>query len=288
MPLPNKEKYEQRKIDNLIQYLNLYHQKGQPIDYEILVDGFKAVRRTSDPDMFSMFENFVTADTRSIEVLLFTGSSNNNEKRIFYFGEVPREREKEEGLNGTDVRSLVDEEVKKKLQAKEYESLREENSNLKKHITDLESEVEELEKYNARLEATRSPLNSFLGDIGSNLVESFIKRNPKLMSSIPGGEALAGLLQQENGEAVDEVVTESTVSFKPKNANASSPSDEEHSPNALTEEEQAAILFVNQLKEKFTKEEFDQVLLILQTLADDKSKISLIVNHVNITSAKAA
>jgi hypothetical protein len=287
MPLPNKEKYEQRKIDNLIQYLNLYHQKGQPIDYEILVDGFKAVRRTSDPDMFSMFENFVTADTRSIEVLLFTGSSNNNEKRIFYFGEVPREREKEEGLNGMDVRSLVDDEVKKKLQAKEYESLREENSNLKKHITDLESEVEELEKYNARLEATRSPLNSFLGDIGSNLVESFIKRNPKLMSSIPGGEALAGLLQQDNAEVIDE--PESEVSFKPKGTNTSSLSGEEHSSTkCLAEEEQAAILFVNQLKEKFTKEEFDQVLLILQTLADDKSKINLIVNHVNITSAKAA
>jgi hypothetical protein len=286
MPLPNKEKYEQRKIDNLIQYLNLYHQKGQPIDYEILVDGFKAVRRTSDPDMFSMFENFVTADTRSIEVLLFTGSSNNNEKRIFYFGEVPREREKEEGLNGMDVRSLVDDEVKKKLQAKEYESLREENSNLKKHITDLESEVEELEKYNARLEATRSPLNSFLGDIGSNLVESFIKRNPKLMSSIPGGEALAGLLQQDNAEVIDE--PESEVSFKPKGTNASSSGEEHSSIKSLTEEEQAAILFVNQLKEKFTKEEFDQVLLILQTLADDKSKINLIVNHVNITSAKAA
>jgi hypothetical protein len=74
--------------------------KGQPIDYEILVDGFKAVRRTSDPDMFTMFENFVTADTRSIEILLFTGSSNNNEKRIFYFGE-----DQKEGLSGVDVKT---------------------------------------------------------------------------------------------------------------------------------------------------------------------------------------
>jgi hypothetical protein len=288
MPLPNKEKYEQRKIDNLIQYLNLYHQKGQPIDYEILVDGFKAVRRTSDPDMFSMFENFVTADTRSIEVLLFTGSSNNNEKRIFYFGEVPKEREKEEGLSGVDVRSMVDEEVKKKLQAREYESLREENSNLKKHIADLEGEVEELEKYNARLEATRSPLNSFLGDIGSNLVESFIKRNPKLMSSIPGGEALAGLLQQENTEAHGESVSESEVSFKPKGTSSSLSGEESSTAKTLTEEEQAAIGFVHQLKENFTREEFDQVLLILQTLANDKTKISLIINHVNIMSAKAS
>lgn len=271
MALPNKEKYEQKKIDNLQEYLRLYHQKGQPIDFEILIDGFKAVRRTSDPDMFSMFENFVNADTRSIEVLLFTGASNNNEKRIFYFGE-DQQKEKE-GLSGVDVKNMVDEEVQKKLLAKEHEDLKEENSNLKKHIADLESEVDELEKHNAKLELKQSPLNNFLGDIGSSLVESFIKRNPKLMSSIPGGETLAGLIQQDNGsETQNDSSQESEVSFKPKG----------NSGCSMGEEDQAAIQFVNQLKAQFTKDEFDNVLLILQTLADDKSKISLIINHVNI------
>jgi hypothetical protein len=267
MALPNKEKYEQKKIDNLLQYLRLYHEKGQPIDYEILVDGFKAVRRTSDPDMFTMFENFVTADTRSIEILLFTGSSNNNEKRIFYFGE-----EQKEGLSGVEVKNIVDEEVQRKLREKEYDALKDENKKLQQHIADLESEVDELEKQNARLEMKQSPLNSLLGDVGSSLVESFIKRNPKLMSAFPGGEALAGLLQSNNDETAEEQIPESEVSFKPKVPTTSS----------LSEEEQAAIQFVNQLKSQFSKEEFERVLHILQTLADDKSKIDLILNHVNI------
>jgi hypothetical protein len=267
MALPNKEKYEQKKIDNLLQYLRLYHEKGQPIDYEILVDGFKAVRRTSDPDMFTMFENFVTADTRSIEVLLFTGSSNNNEKRIFYFGEAQKE-----GLSGVDVKNIVDEEVQRKLREKEYEVLKDENRKLQQHIADLESEVDELEKQNARLEMKQSPLNSFLGDVGSSLVESFVKRNPKLMAAFPGGEALAGLLQSSNEEPDGDQTPESEVSFKPKASTTQS----------LNEEEQAAIQFVNQLKSQFSKEEFEQVLHILQTLADDKSKIDLILNHVNI------
>jgi hypothetical protein len=273
MALPNKEKYEQRKIDNLIQYLRLYHQKDQPIDYEILVDGFKAVRRTNDPDMFSMFENFVTADTQSIEVLLYQGTSNNNEKRIFYFGEIPKEKAKDEGLSGVEVQNIVNEQVKQKLQEKEYKDLQEENNNLKQHIADLESEVDELEKFNARLEAKQSPLNNFFGDIGSSLVESFIKRNPKLMSSIPGGEALAGLLEHNNAEDQNEASSEAEVSFKPK-TNAST--------SQVSEEDRAAIQFVNQLKAQFTKDEFENVLLILQALADDKSKISLIFNNVNI------
>jgi FtsZ-binding cell division protein ZapB len=275
MALPNKEKYEQAKIDKLVQYLRLYHQKGQPVDYEILVDGFKAVRRTSDPDMFSMFENFVTADTRSLEVLLFTGSSNNNEKRIFYFGE-----ESKEGLSGVEVKSMVDEEVGRKLRDKEFEALKEENYNLKRNIADLESEVDELEKHNARLEMKQSPLNNFLGDIGSNLVESFIKRNPKLMATIPGGETLAGLLQQDNAEDNGQPNPESEVSFKAKPDNSRS--------STLTEENVSAIQFVNQLKSQFSKEEFDKILLILQTLADDKSKIDLILNHLNTASAKAS
>jgi FtsZ-binding cell division protein ZapB len=273
MALPNKEKYEQRKIDNLIQYLRLYHQKDQPIDYEILVDGFKAVRRTNDPDMFSMFENFVTADTQSIEVLLYQGASNNNEKRIFYFGEIPKEKIKDEGLSGVEVQNSVNEQVKQKLLEKEYKDLQEENNNLKQHIADLESEVDELEKFNTRLEAKQSPLNNFFGDIGSSLVESFIKRNPKLMSSIPGGEALAGLLEHNNAEDQNEVSSEAEVSFKPK-TNAST--------SQVSEEDRVAIQFVNQLKAQFTKDEFENVLLILQTLADDKSKISLIFNNVNI------
>jgi len=270
MALPNKEKYEQKKIDNLLQYLRLYHDKDQPIDYEILVDGFKAVRRTSDPDMFTMFENFVTADTRSIEILLFTGSSNNNEKRIFYFGE-----EQKEGLSGVDVKNIVDEEVQRKLREKEYEVLKEENKKLQQHIADLESEVDELEKHNARLEMKQSPINSFLGDVGSSLVESFIKRNPKLMSAFPGGEALAGLLQSGDNENNEDPTLDTEVSFKPSTtpANAST---------SLSEEDQAAIQFVNQLKSQFSKDEFERVLLILQTLAEDKTKIDLIVNHVNI------
>ena len=93
------------------------------------------------------------------------------------------------------------------------------------------------------------------------------------MAAFPGGEALAGLLQANNEEPAEEQIPESEVSFKPK---ASS------SNVSLSEEDQAAIQFVNQLKSQFSKEEFERVLHILQTLADDKSKIDLIINHVNI------
>jgi hypothetical protein len=52
--------------------------------------------------------------------------------------------------------------------------------------------------------------------------------------------------------------------------------------NSLTEEERNAITFVNQLKTQFQRDEFDKVLLILQTLADHKGRIELILHYLDI------
>ena len=101
----------------------------------------EVVARCTDSRRFSRSRQEIRereVDTRSIEVLLFTGSSNNNEKRIFYFGEAQKE-----GLSGVDVKNIVDEEVQRKLREKEYEVLKDENKKLQQHIADLESEVDE-------------------------------------------------------------------------------------------------------------------------------------------------
>ena len=266
MALHSKERYEPRKIERLIDYLRLYQERGQAIDYEIIVDGFKVVRRTNDPDMFSLFEGYVDAETKSMEVLLYTGASNNNDKRIFYFGEAPKE-----GLNGLDIDSRIDEQVQRKLKEKEYDSLKQENDELRQDVRELEHDIEQLQREKAELEASQSPLKGILGELGSSFVESFIRRNPQIVRGIPGGEALAGLIESDNhkkvaGELPQE---EGQVNFQPK---VQSP--------AISEEDQAAITFVNQLKTQFSKDEFDDLLIILQSLADDKGQIDTVLKSV--------
>jgi hypothetical protein len=273
MALQIKEKYDARKVERLAQHLKLYHEKGQPIDYEIIVDGFKAVRRTNDPNMFSMYEDFVDADSKSMEILLYTGSSNNNDKTIYYFGEAP----KEGGLSGIEIDTRIDEQVRLKLKEKEYEDLKKENAELSAEIDELEKQVEQLEKERTALLQSESPLKGVFGEIGSSLVESFIKRNPGVIKSIPGGEALAGLIETDSKRREDQEDAQGTdaeVSFKPKTSDNAS----------LSENQQSAITFVDQLKTQFTKEEFESVLVILETLAADKTKIALILNHINIKS----
>jgi FtsZ-binding cell division protein ZapB len=265
MALISKQKYDSAQVQKLADLVRLYRDREQPFDYEIVVDGLKVVRRTSDPEMFFIFENFVTADTKNVEIIFYNGNSNVNEKRMFTF----IDDEPEKGLNGVEAEARIHEKLKKDM---EFDQLTRDNKDLKQKVEELKREVDYLEKTNEELVNSQSPLRGFLGEIGSSFVESFIRRNPSVIKSLPGGEALAGLIETDNKQRQqEEQISENEVTFKAKSESGS-----------WNEEEQNAITFVNQLKAQFQREEFDKVLLILQTLADDKSKIDLILNHVNI------
>jgi len=159
MKRQTEERYEQAKIEKLIQYLRLYSEKGQPVEYEILIDNFKAVRRTNDPENFLMFKNFMTEDTRVIQVLLFSGSSNNNEKRIFYLGKSPIK--KENTISSNDLKKTVKERQNINQQ---LVYLHEENAALRKQISELQSKNEVLEQ-------RQLWFNTLLKDISNRIVE---------------------------------------------------------------------------------------------------------------------
>lgn len=269
MALISKQKYDPAQVQKLADLVRLYRDREQPFDYEIVVDGLKVVRRTSDPDMFFIFENFVTADTKNVEIIFYNGNSNVNEKRMFTFVD----EEPEKGLSGVEIDARIQESREQLRKELEHERIQKENTELKGRVEELEKEVENLEKANEELINSQSPLKGFLGEIGSSFVESFIRRNPNVIKGLPGGEALAGLIETDNKrKEQEEQASDSEVSFKPKSEGG----------HTLSEDDRNAITFVNQLRAQFQREEFDKVMLILQTLADDKSKIDLILNHVNI------
>jgi ferredoxin-fold anticodon binding domain-containing protein len=82
-----KERFSEEKIEKLKKHLEFYHEKGQAIDFEIIIDGFKTVRRTVDPSDFDVYKTSIEEDTKEVTVRLFTGKSNNCDKIIFYLKE---------------------------------------------------------------------------------------------------------------------------------------------------------------------------------------------------------
>lgn len=260
MALLAKEKYDSAKVEKLLDLLLFNAEKGRPMDYEIIVDGFKTVRRTNDPNEFMDFSRFVDANTKVVELVFFTGTSNNNDRYIFTLTDTGSE-----SLGSIDIDTKVAEQVERREKAWKFAVLEKEHADLKGDYAALEKELESLEVENKALREHQSPLKGILGEIGSTFVESFIRRNPAIMKSIPGGEALSGIINGP-GHGHD-TSSEGSVSFQPKS-----------DTRDLTEDEQAAVSFVEQLKIQFSKDEFDRVVLVLQWLAEDKRRIETVIN----------
>jgi hypothetical protein len=269
MAIIAKEKFSQGKMDKLREYLKMYYDLGQPIEYEILVDGFKAVRRTGNPELFSLYENFVNSATKGIEVLFFTGTSNNNDKHIFNFGE---EAEKEKGLSGLEVDTRIQEGIEKEKKSWEFEQIKERNKELEGEVKELETEVEKLETELTQIRSSESPLKGVFGEIGSVLVESFIRRNPQILANLPGGTALAGIIEEDNKRLqkaeAKEPEPEMQVSFRA--------SDED----AKDKEAQEAHGFVKYLKGRFLKEAFTKLMEVVELLADRQDKLDTVINQL--------
>jgi hypothetical protein len=217
-----------------------------------------------------MFENFILPQTQSMQILLYTGSSNNNDKYIFTFTDQVTEDKSGTSLSGLDIDKRIEERLEKEKRSWEFEQLKKEYDQLLDERNGLVKEVNEI---NARYEdmlSRQSPLNGLLGEVGSAMLESFVRRNPKTLSSITGNAQISGLLEQDSKEREKLLQQpDAEVSFKSKS---------ENKQEGYTEEEKQALAFVSQLNTHFTKEEMDKVGLILHYLADDKSRIDTVLD----------
>lgn len=260
MAIIGKEKYNQEKIDKLHDYLKTYQKMGQAIDYEILVDGFKAVRRTSDPDIFRMFENFVGADSKAIEILLYEGTSNNNNKHIFTLAEEV----KETGLSGVEIDNRITEQVGKARKEWEFEQLKKDNQEWEEYANELQKDIDKLEKELQEIKSSQSPLYGILGEFGSSLVSGIVRQNPAITEKIPG---LSGLIEpsaegKDNGSAPG-----SEISFS-----SAEPAGDAESKEALS--------FVNKIREHFKGANFEKLMLVIDLLAEDQTKLEIIIKYL--------
>jgi len=265
MAILPQEKYSEDKIEKLHGFLQKNFERGEPIQYEILVDRLKVVKRTSNPDQFRDFQDFVDGNTKNIEVIFYQGSSMHYDKWMFTFVE----EKKEQGLSGIEVDSKIQEGISREKERWEMKELKDKNKDLEKEVAELESEVEKLEKVIEEAKASESPLKGFLGEIGSTMVESFIRRNPQMLASIPGGQALAGFIEADNKRIQQQGSDqpEMEVSFRASEKDNNS-------------EAQEALGFINYLKGKLNKEQFEKVMDIIKMLTESCEKIDSVFNQL--------
>jgi hypothetical protein len=270
MPFIN-EKYSEQKIDNLYNFLQNSKEQGEAEDYEIFVDAFKVVKRTNDLARFESYSNFIQPETKTITIVIYDGTSPRNTKHIFTIKE-----DNTNGLSGVDVDTRIEEKLRSEKEKWETDLLKKENEKLKTELSEAEAYIEELEDNAEKAKDKKFRMGDVnVGEFASVVLEGFVRRNPQLLTKLPGGEALAGVIEQDNAErekALLDKSPEPEVSFK-KKTNSNEP--------AMSEEDKSYLDFIKSLKDKFDHEQMTSVMLILDVLAKSPNDIDPTIQYLS-------
>jgi hypothetical protein len=212
----SKRRYDEANISRLARLLDNSHQ-----EFEVRVDGFTVIPRGQDTSKFESITDFIDENTHVIEVLVYKGASNVNDKHFFLFDSSGS------GLGNTDepgaeskyhIRAKEDE--IKRLQA-EIESLKGskmtqkqfddfkrdwETAQLKKELAEALERAKSAEKRAdnriAEIEAKSNSLGGILGAVVPHALASLAK-TPGFQRALPGLAGLAALAGNETAEPGD-------------------------------------------------------------------------------------
>lgn len=273
MPI-NNENFDQLKIDKLKHFLEDMAGKGQARPYEIFVDALKVIPKTEDPKDFDSYEYYMNEDTEKIRILIYNSNLSPRNDQYSFFVQKNRQ---DKSLNGLGE---IDALIQEKLTArdKEYETNR-----LKEELEETKKQLEEAEEYSESLEAQLEDAktnkyklgNINVAELASITLESMIRRNPQMLSKIPGGEALAGLIEQDNVEAAKRQLNptaEGEVSFQKK----------QDTLEELSENQKRHISFFTMLEQQFNEAQLDDMMQIMYKFADDPAQMKTVKDLLNI------
>jgi hypothetical protein len=237
---------------------------GRPIPYDARVDGLKVIDRTTDPGEMTTLLDFIDFEkTHGFEMRLYTGVSTHYDLHKFILkrsGPARREEITLEGLN-----NKIQEGIAEARRNWEHEQLVGEHSKLKKDHASLEEYADKIEAELEKLRAKKLHLGDVnLLEIGGIFLEGFIRRNPRMLARLPGGEALAGAIIQDNEER------DTLQSQQPQNEPQTLI---ERSDGQLSENDKYHLELLRQLQSTFTQQDFMGAMAILDLLSQNPGLI---------------
>jgi hypothetical protein len=277
------ETYDQLKIDKLKLYLQTQADRGAARYYEIYVDNLKAVHKTSEINEFDSYEDYMTEDTERIRILVYSTNSSSPRNDQYVYRMKKQEEQKQNtqtsvSLSGIEVEHRIEEKLANERERWEHELLRVELEKTKAKLKEAEDYVEELEE---KLEMYKGKKlhwgNVNLGEFASVVIEGIVRRNPQVLAKLPGGEALAGIIEEDNREkATATPIVETEVSFKKKS------NDNIQEAIVLTDEEKGYINFMKGLSESFDDEEIIILTQVITKLEEDSTQLRPVAELLNI------
>lgn len=271
MPVTN-DVYDQLKIDKLRHFLEAQAEKGQAKPFEIFVDNLKVVAKTDDPKEFDTYEFYMNEDTEKVRILIY--NSNLSPRNDQYCFMVQRNKV-EKSLNGLgEIEGIIQEKLAARDREHEMNRLREELETAKLELEETEEYAEKLEKEIEYLKENKFKLGNInIGELASVALEGIVRRNPQILTKLPGGEALAGIVAQDNQEK--ERMLSQPPAPEPK------VSFEKETGLEITEEEKRHLAYLRKLEQSFNREQAEMFNAVIGAMVEEPSIIPTVLEFIN-------
>lgn len=267
---PVIEKFTTTRMEQINTMLQALAEQGRPKFYRVAVDELEVIPKTNDPALFETYSQYITPLTYTITIKLYQGNSNINSQHILRLREgepdrlKPQGSQSEEELNGIDLDAKIEARLAAERQAWKLEQLVADNQRMEGELADQEAYIEQLEEAVLELKDNKKLTfgNINLGELSSVVIEGIVRRNPQLLANLPGGEALAGIIEADNTKqsAAQPNVAEADFT-EIREEGQSAPSA------ALSETDVALLQFCRELQEAFTKEQLGTIQTLLNYLS---------------------
>jgi hypothetical protein len=295
------EGYHPDKLEEHKRYLQLMSEQGTPQDFEIEVDGRKAVIRTNDVNRFDNYHNFLTENSRTVSLSIYWFNNNNARQHDKYLYKINYFRGDQGGsLNGLDlahpmfseqdvskqIEDAVSKAVEKERQYNNTRALEEKNQALFKQLQEAEEyqkilsdKIERLEQELLLAKTSKYKIGNIdIVDAGVKVVSGVIREG--FTGFMKGNkEDLSGINQEDNDAAVKEKCPD------PDTGNVSFQMKEESNevaapvikPKILTEAQKGARITLIEMEKRLPPEALHQATLIMQRLMSNPAKMTEIL-----------
>ena len=272
------EAYNPQKIEIVKHMLEKQAEKGNPMAYEIFVDNFKVVMKTTDLSEFDSYEDIMNNETKFIRINVYNSLTETVGHTKYVF-EV--EAEKKASAQKTlgevqDIDTKIKDSISVERERWDKDQLTKELDRTKLVLQEAEEYIDELQ---TQIERSKLKANHWgkldLGLLAGTAIEGMMRKNPQWLKKVPGLEGLAGVIDQENKEGIKTITTEETEASFSKSTDAP----------ALTDEEKTYIDFGKRLSENFDDKEISLLDKIIMELSKDTSQLKTVAELLNVPTA---
>jgi hypothetical protein len=274
------EEYSQQKIEIIRRLLERQAEKGMPMPYEISVDNFKIVMKTTDLSEFDSYEELINKDTKFIRITTFENTSEDAAETKYVF-ELPDKKSEalvkisDKGLGEIEVSNKIKETLANEKERWDKELLVKELEKTKHALEESEEYSDKLEEQIALMKTRPYQLgNMNLVGLGTTILEGVMRSNPQWVSKVPMLQGLAGMIQKENegGETKNIPAEDTEVSFKKSESTAS----------ALNDTDLRCLDLGKWIVTLFNKEETGLLIKIIGELGEDTSQLQTVADLLEV------